>query len=60
MAGILTMTGIILSWLHANCWLILKALAGLNLLMFSLTGFCPSANIMVKMELKHRIGKTQK
>jgi len=55
MAGILTLSGTLLAWLHSPYWLILTALVGLNLLAFSLTGFCPSAALIYKLGLKSRI-----
>jgi len=55
MAGIFTLAGTILAWLHSPYWLILTAFVGLNLLVFALTGFCPSANILYKMGVECRI-----
>jgi hypothetical protein len=60
MAGILILAGTALAWLHSIYWLILTALVGLNLLIFALTGFCPSANILYKLGVKPKIAKTQK
>jgi len=58
MAGIFTIAGTALACLHSIYWLILTALVGLNLLVFSLTGFCPSANILFKLGIKPKISKT--
>jgi hypothetical protein len=55
MAGTLTVIGLILALTFSLYWLILNALVGLNLLVFALTGFCPSAILMSKMGLKARI-----
>lgn len=55
MAGVFTLAGTILAWLHSPYWLILTALVGLNLLVFALSGFCPSANILYKMGVECRI-----
>jgi hypothetical protein len=60
MAGVIVLIGTLLTWLHSIYWLILIAFVGLNLLVFSLTGFCPSANILFKMGLTCKIAKTQK
>jgi len=60
MAGILITAGTVLAWLHSTYWLILTALVGLNLLVFSITGFCPSANILFKMGLIPKIAKAPK
>jgi hypothetical protein len=57
MAGVLTTAGTLLAWLHSTYWLILTALVGLNLLVFSITGFCPSAIVMSKMGLKSRVSR---
>jgi hypothetical protein len=59
MAGILTLAGTALAWLYSIYWLILTALVGLNLLVFALTGFCPSAIMLCKMGVKPRIEKMQ-
>jgi hypothetical protein len=59
MAGVLTLTGTALAWLHSIYWLILTALVGLNLLIFALSGFCPSAIAMCKMGVKPKITKTE-
>jgi hypothetical protein len=55
MAGIFSLIGIVLALLYSIYWLILTALVGLNLLVFALTGFCPSAILMSKMGLKSGI-----
>jgi hypothetical protein len=60
MAGILILAGTVLAWLHSIYWLILTTLVGLNLLIFALTGFCPSANILYKMGVKPKIARIQK
>ncbi len=57
MAGIFTLLSLILVLVHSMYWLILTGLVGLNLLLFALTGFCPSANILLRMGLKPRLGR---
>jgi len=59
MAGIFTLTGTILAILYSMYWLILTALVGLNLLVFALTGYCPSAGVMYKLGLKSRICRVE-
>jgi hypothetical protein len=53
-AGIFTLTGTILAWLHSPYWLILTGLVGINLTIFSLTGFCLVANILYKLGARPR------
>jgi hypothetical protein len=55
MAGTLTIIGVIMALMSSLYWLMLNALVGLNLLVFALTGFCPSAILMSKMGLKSRL-----
>jgi hypothetical protein len=52
MAGILVIVSAFLAWIHSIYWLILTLLVGLNLLVFSLTGFCPSAIFLSRMGVK--------
>lgn len=57
MAGCMNTLSIILVLAHSIYWLILTGLVSLNLLVFSLTGFCPSAAIFEKMGAKPRLAK---
>ena len=45
-AGIFTLTGTVLAAVHSMYWLLLTGLVGVNLIVFSLTGFCIMANIL--------------
>ncbi len=45
-AGIFTLTGTVLAAVHSMYWLLLTGLVGVNLIVFSLTGFCLMANIL--------------
>jgi len=54
-AGIFTLGSAVLAWLHSPYWLILTALVGINLIVFSLTGFCLMANIIYKLGAKPRL-----
>ena len=56
MAGIMTLLSVVLILLHSIYWLILTALVGINLLVFSFTGFCPMAVAFHKMGAKPRLG----
>ncbi len=55
MAGCMNGLSIILVLTHSIYWLILTGLVSLNLLVFALTGFCPSAAVMGKMGVKPRL-----
>lgn len=59
MAGILVIISASLAWIHNIYWLILTILVGLNLLVFSLTGFCPSAIFFHRMGAKTRLEKEE-
>lgn len=47
-AGLVVLTSLILSQVHSPYWLILTGLVGLNLVILSLTGFCPLTVILHK------------
>ncbi len=47
-AGIVVLGGITLGLLVSKYWLILPMLAGFNMIIFALTGFCPMAVILNK------------
>jgi hypothetical protein len=57
MAGIMNSISIILVLFHSIYWLILTGFVSLNLLVFSLTGFCPSAAFLNKMGIRSRLGR---
>jgi hypothetical protein len=59
MAGILVLASSILAWVHSIYWLILTLFVGLNLVIFAVTGFCPSANILYKIGIKPRLEQTK-
>lgn len=54
-AGIFILLSLTLALLVSKYWLILAGLVGLNLIIFSLTGFCLMANILVKLGIKTEI-----
>lgn len=54
-AGLMTLLSLALSYLFSPYWLILTALVGVNLIVFSLTGFCVMANVLVKLGLKSAV-----
>lgn len=51
-AGIMILVSLGLAYFSSNYWLILAGLVGLNLIIFSLTGFCLMANILVKLGVR--------
>lgn len=51
-AGIVILLSLGLAYFFSKYWLILTALVGLNLVIFSLTGFCLMANILVKLGIR--------
>jgi hypothetical protein len=51
-AGIFILVSLTLAYFVSKYWLILAGLVGLNLIVFSLTGFCLMANILIKFGLK--------
>jgi hypothetical protein len=51
-AGIMILVSLGLAYFFSNYWLILAGLVGLNLIIFSLTGFCLMANILVKLGVR--------
>lgn len=57
MAGIVVLTSGLLAWLHSPYWLLLTGFAGVNLIIFGLSGFCLMSNIMVKLGVRPRLGK---
>ena len=54
-AGIFTLASALLACLYSPYWLIFTAFIGINLIIFSATGFCLMANILYKLGLKPRL-----
>ena len=44
-AGIVVLVGVLLTLLVSPWWLLLTALAGVNMVQASITGFCPAAMV---------------
>jgi hypothetical protein len=55
--GVLVLTGVFLGWSVSRYWLILAILPGLGSVMYSFTGFCPSAYLLKKLGLKSAFEK---
>ncbi|MCB1147321.1 MAG: DUF2892 domain-containing protein [Leptospiraceae bacterium] len=51
-AGVFTLVGIILGTQVSAYWFALNILVGMNLVVFSLTGFCIMSNILFKLGLR--------
>lgn len=51
-AGSVILFSLLLSQLHSEWWLLLTALAGLNLIQSVFTGFCPPAIVLRKLGLR--------
>jgi len=51
-AGLVTLTGILLSMTVHPLWIWLSAFAGANMLQAGFTGFCPAAMIFKKLGVK--------
>jgi cellulose synthase/poly-beta-1,6-N-acetylglucosamine synthase-like glycosyltransferase len=56
-AGIFTFLSAVLAAIHSPYWLILTALVGINLIIFSLTGFCLMANLIYALGARPRLQK---
>jgi uncharacterized membrane protein len=57
-AGIVVTASVLLSVTASPWWVLLAAFAGMNLVVFSATGFCLMANILKKAAgLKPRLGR---
>ncbi|MBU6297580.1 MAG: DUF2892 domain-containing protein [Alphaproteobacteria bacterium] len=52
LAGLIVLTGLLLSQLYSPWWLLLSAFAGLNMMQASITGFCPAAVFFRKLGVK--------
>ena len=51
-AGSVVLVGIILSLTVSPWWIVLTAIAGLNMIQASFTGFCPIAMVFRKMGVR--------
>lgn len=51
-AGLVVLTGLVLSQLFSPWWLLLSAFAGLNMFQAAFSGFCPAAIVFRKLGLK--------
>ena len=58
-AGVFTLASVVLAQFHSPYWLILTSLVGINLVIFSLTGFCIMANILNLLGLRSAICKVK-
>lgn len=58
-AGVFTLSSALLAAFHSPYWLILTGLVGINLIIFSLTGFCLMANILHALGLRSRLRDAQ-
>jgi uncharacterized membrane protein YdcZ (DUF606 family) len=54
MAGVFTLAGAGLAAAVSPWWLLLPGLVGANLVIFSLTGFCPMAVVLVRAGVAER------
>lgn len=53
--GSMTLLSAVLAAFHSVYWLILTAFVGVNLIIFSLTGFCMMAIVLSKLGAKPRL-----
>ncbi|RUM87169.1 MAG: DUF2892 domain-containing protein [Thermodesulfatator sp.] len=51
-AGMVVLSGTLLGIFVNRYWFILPALAGFNMIIFSITGFCPMALLLHKLGLR--------
>jgi len=54
-AGMFSLGSALLAWLHSPWWLLLTGFVGVNLIVFSITGFCLMANILYALRLTPRL-----
>ncbi|MBN8690680.1 MAG: DUF2892 domain-containing protein [Armatimonadetes bacterium] len=54
LAGLLSLTGILLSIAVDHRWLFLSGFVAVNLIQSSFTGFCPAEKIMLKLGVGRR------
>lgn len=55
LGGLVTLGGTALGILFSLWWLLLPILVGLNLVLFALTGFCPTAILLKKLGAESRL-----
>lgn len=51
-AGFVVLTGLVLSQVYSQWWLLLPAFAGVNMIQAAFTGFCPAAIVFKKLGAK--------
>ena len=56
-AGVLILLTVILAWVHSPYWLIITFLVGVNEIMFALTGFCLTSNLLYLLGAQPRLQK---
>lgn len=49
LAGTFVLTGLVLSQVHNQWWLLLTAFVGVNLIQSAITGFCPAEMILSRI-----------
>ena len=54
-AGVFTLASVLLGAFHSPYWLIFTGLVGTNLIVLSLTGFCPMAILLSALGLRSRL-----
>lgn len=60
LGGIMTLVSVVLVLFHNIYWLLLTTLVGLSLLVFGLTGFCISANLLYKLGARPKLARSEK
>jgi hypothetical protein len=58
-AGIITISSIVLTLFHSIYWLTLTGYVGINLTIWALTGFCTTSNILYLLGAKPRLQKAR-
>jgi len=53
-AGVAILFSLTLAWYSSPYWLIMTGLVGVNLIVFSLTGFCPMANLLYAVGVREK------
>lgn len=53
-AGVFALASVALGYFVSPYWFILTALVGINLIVFSLTGFCIMANLLYALGIRPR------
>ena len=56
-AGIMAGLSAVLAWQWSPWWLILTALVSVNLIIFSVTGFCMMANVIYRLGARPALGR---